>query len=194
MRSLKTSVKADFIKSHKAEIEASSSKNVSPESTGARSKPSTPTEEEMNADDKRELESYVQAESQKAKTSVKRNRPRTRTFTFSKGTSSPSKRAKSDNSNDAKSSNIPKSPSSTSLGKSTNSSVFGKTPKPTVPEEFVSYLRMVQRPEKVEVGKLHKLRLLLRNETVSWVDGFIRLGGMAEIVDLLHRIMQVEWR
>lgn len=148
----------------------------------------------MNADDKRELESYVQAESQKTQTSIKRNRPRSRTFTFSKGDSSPSKKAKSYAPNATKSSSIPKSPSSTSLSKGKNSSVFGKMPKPAVPEEYVSYLRKVQTPEEVEVGKLHKLRLLLRNETVSWVDSFIQLGGMVEIVDLLHRIMQVEWR
>jgi hypothetical protein len=46
----------------------------------------------------------------------------------------------------------------------------------------------------MEVGKIHKLRQLLRNETVSWVEAFIKLGGMAEIVDLLHRVMLVEWR
>ncbi|KAM7224138.1 Armadillo-type fold [Rhypophila decipiens] len=62
------------------------------------------------------------------------------------------------------------------------------------PADFVSYLRKVQRPEVVEVGKLHKLRLLLRNETVAWTEEFIRLGGMKEIVGLLHRIMDVEWR
>ncbi|KAK8045242.1 hypothetical protein PG993_005266 [Apiospora rasikravindrae] len=62
------------------------------------------------------------------------------------------------------------------------------------PVDFVSYLRKVQKPQLVEVGKLHKLRLLLRNETVSWTDEFIRQGGMEEIVSLLHRTMEVEWR
>lgn len=62
------------------------------------------------------------------------------------------------------------------------------------PSDFVSYLRKVQKPEAVEVGKLHKLRLLLRNETVAWTDEFVRQGGMQEIVALLHRIMDVEWR
>lgn len=64
----------------------------------------------------------------------------------------------------------------------------------TGPGDFVSYLQRVREPEQVEVGKLHKLRLLLRNETVAWTDEFVRLGGMKEIVDLLHRIMAVEWR
>jgi hypothetical protein len=62
------------------------------------------------------------------------------------------------------------------------------------PADFVAYLRKVQKPESVEVGKLHKLRLLLRNETVAWTDEFVRQGGMEEIVALLHRIMEVEWR
>ena len=63
-----------------------------------------------------------------------------------------------------------------------------------LPGDFVAYLQRVQKPEEVEVGKLHKLRLLLRNETVAWTDEFVRLGGMREIVELLYRIMAVEWR
>ena len=68
------------------------------------------------------------------------------------------------------------------------------TPKPAIPEEFVAYLRKVQKPESVEVGRLHKLRLVLRNERVAWVDSFITMGGMNEIISLLDRIMKVEWR
>ena len=56
------------------------------------------------------------------------------------------------------------------------------------------YLRRVRKPEAVEVGRLHKLRLLLRNETVAWTDDFIGQGGLEEIVGLLHRVMEVEWR
>ena len=63
-----------------------------------------------------------------------------------------------------------------------------------LPVDFVAYLQKTPRPENVEVGKLHKLRLLLRNETVAWTEDFIRQGGMKEIVELLHRIMAVEWR
>jgi hypothetical protein len=62
------------------------------------------------------------------------------------------------------------------------------------PSDFVTYLRKVQKPESVEVGKLHKLRLLLRNERVAWTEDFVKQGGMQEIVGLLHRIMAVEWR
>jgi len=62
------------------------------------------------------------------------------------------------------------------------------------PTDFIHYLREVQKPEIVEVGKLHKLRLLLRNETVAWVDAFILNGGMDEVIELLYRIIKVEWR
>jgi hypothetical protein len=77
---------------------------------------------------------------------------------------------------------------------SSNGGIFSKVKGFQAPRDFVSYLQKVQKPELVEVGKLHKLRLLLRNETVSWTDEFIRQGGMKEIVDLLHRIMDIEWR
>ncbi|KAK3350020.1 armadillo-type protein [Lasiosphaeria hispida] len=72
--------------------------------------------------------------------------------------------------------------------------IFAKVKGQQRPADFVSYLRKVQQPELVEVGKLHKLRLLLRNETVTWTEDFIRQGGMEEIVELLHRTMAVEWR
>ena len=37
--------------------------------------------------------------------------------------------------------------------------------------------------EYVEVSVLHKLRLVLRNETLRWVEGFTKLGGMEVIRD-----------
>ena len=82
----------------------------------------------------------------------------------------------------------------TSSGSSASTSLFNKLKAQQSPSDYVSYLRKVQKPELVEVGKLHKLRLLLRNETVAWIEEFIQQGGMAEIVGLLQRIMNVEWR
>ncbi|KAI0174198.1 armadillo-type protein [Pestalotiopsis sp. NC0098] len=84
-------------------------------------------------------------------------------------------------------------PSSSGSG-TTGGGILSKIKAQQGPAEFVAYLRKVQKPELVEVGKLHKLRLLLRNETVAWTDEFVRQGGMEEIVGLLHRIMDVEWR
>lgn len=81
-------------------------------------------------------------------------------------------------------------------GRSTSpgSGILSKIKLGQGPGDFVAYLRKVTKPEVVEVGKLHKLRLLLRNETVSWTEEFIEFGGMKEIVALLYRIMEVEWR
>ncbi|KAH9907477.1 armadillo-type protein [Xylariomycetidae sp. FL2044] len=81
-----------------------------------------------------------------------------------------------------------------SAGSNSGSGILSKMKLQLGPSDYVNYLRKVQKPEVVEVGKLHKLRLLLRNETVAWTEEFIRQGGMQEIVGLLHRIMDVEWR
>ena len=81
-----------------------------------------------------------------------------------------------------------------SAGSSSGGGILSKMKLQQGPMDYVNYLRKVQEPESVEVGKLHKLRLLLRNETVAWTEEFIRQGGMQEIVGLLHRIMEVEWR
>jgi hypothetical protein len=85
-------------------------------------------------------------------------------------------------------------PASSSSGSNIASGFLAKVKPQQGPLDYVAYLRKVQKPELVEVGKLHKLRLLLRNETVAWAEEFIREGGMKEIVGLLHRIMEVEWR
>lgn len=85
-------------------------------------------------------------------------------------------------------------PASSNSGSNIASGILAKVKLHQGPLDYVAYLRRVQKPELVEVGKLHKLRLLLRNETVAWAEEFISAGGMKEIVALLHRIMEVEWR
>ncbi|UKZ55181.1 hypothetical protein TrVGV298_008998 [Trichoderma virens] len=77
---------------------------------------------------------------------------------------------------------------------SAGSTLLSKIKLQQGPADYVAYLRKVRQPQQVEVGKLHKLRLLLRNETVAWIEEFIQHGGMKEIVGLLNRIMEVEWR
>jgi hypothetical protein len=181
MRSLALSMKKDFIRQDWAETAAVQS-----------GRPGTRDSNE-NADDAlRRLEGAE----------AKPKRPRSRTFTLSKGSkepNSPTKKLKPESalvghfrtkSEDAVSSygeNL------TSTGAAVASTLISKA-KGQVPDDFVSYLRKVPKPELVEVGKLHKLRLLLRNETVAWTDEFIGLGGMKEIVGLLHRTLEVEWR
>lgn len=133
----------------------------------------------------------------------KRARPRSRTFTFNRGDKegSPTKKQKSDGNNASgrvKSSEHSRSGSSktlTSLNAADAMAIgFGSQPNVPVPQDFVAYLKEVQDPQVVEVGRVHKLRLVLRNERVAWVDSFISMGGMTEVVALLNRIMAIEWR
>ncbi|KAI1211304.1 armadillo-type protein [Annulohypoxylon truncatum] len=133
------------------------------------------------------------------KEKVKKSRGRT--FTMSRGkksdSTSPVKKQKGEGSIGrhfrSRSTDSVASERPVSGGSSTGSGILSRVMQQG-PVDFVNYLRKVQKPELVEVGKLHKLRLLLRNETVTWTEEFIRQGGMQEIVSLLHRIMEVEWR
>jgi Ca2+-dependent lipid-binding protein len=182
LRTLKTSVKANLIKGNDLDLGSIPKTKSAPESTTKeKGSNSRPTSKDSAEDESPE----------DAKKSAKRTRTRSKTFTFSK--SSPSKKSKGETTGGepgTSKSLLPKSTSTVSLvGRSSMD-----TGKHTSPEEYVSYLRSEQKPEKVVVGKVHKLRQLLRNETVSWVETFIKLGGMAEIVGLLQRIMLVEWR
>lgn len=199
MRGLKPSVKADFIRSHKVDVSQATSSPAEEEKPAKKTdkKKSTKTKgakESENIEDEDVFEDGM--------ATPKRSRPRSRTFTFSKG-DSPTKKQKGGNETPShrrdKSIEAPvlKSPSSTSLAGSSSgdgSARLQKAQKTAAPGEFVLYLHKTTKPQDVEVGRLHKLRLLLRNETVAWVDAFIREGGMTEIIALLHRIMEVEWR
>ena len=131
--------------------------------------------------------------------SPRKSRSRSRTFTLSKGRSS-SKKPKADRSPSRTRPKSNDSMPSDSVDPANSSmaaqalSFITKPAKPVGPEDYIHYLRKVQLPASVEVGKMHKLRQMLRNETVAWVDLFISKGGMTEIVDLLYRIIKVEWR
>ena len=139
-------------------------------------------------------------QAEESASSKKKSRPRSLTFTLGKGDQSPTKKQKGDRSlshGRNKSVELARTSSSTSLQDSASTSrlgFLGRAPKPAVPDDFISYLKKVQKPQSVEVGRLQKLRQLLRNETVSWVDEFITKGGMAELVSLLYRIIDIEWR
>ena len=195
MRSLDTNIKADFIKKDKSGSGSASSTEglllqSSRPSTGKRSQ----TDDVITPDTEEVVDQVVSTES------PKKQRPRSRTFTFSKSGQSPSKKQKSErpvSHQRTKSGGLTPSASSTSLvsdGGAQGSTFSGRANKPAVPEDYIEYLRKVQAPELVEVGKIHKMRQLLRNETVGWVDTFIVQGGMTELVELLYRIIKVEWR
>ena len=188
MRSLDTNIKADFIKQDKAGSGSTSSTEdlalpYTRPNAGKRSK----TDDGANE----------HATEQQRNETPKKSRPRSLTFTLGKGDQSPSKRHKSGLHQRTKSGASTPNASSKPLdpaGHGHEVSLFGKADKFTLPEQVIGYLQKVQQPQSVEIGKIQKLRQLLRNETVGWVDLFIAHGGMAETIDLLYRIIAVEWR
>ena len=163
-------------------------------STGKRSQ----TEDGLALCNEKSVDSSRQAES------PQKSRPRSRTFTFSKGEGegSPAKKQKPGrpvSHHRSKSGDLRSSESSSSLGysettKSGSCGLFGRANVFATPEDCIGYLQQTPQPQNVEVGKIHKLRQLLRNETVEWVNKFITDGGMTGLIDLLHRIIAVEWR
>ncbi|KAL5340496.1 armadillo-type protein [Aspergillus crustosus] len=186
MRSLDTNIKADFIQKDKNECatpHSAGGSTYATESTGSRGR---------GKEKKEDRDSYDSKGS--------RSRSRSRGFTFRGNSSSPSKKARPES---GSSHRRPKSADLTAPGLSkiltpststTSLAATAHRDTATDPSDFVHYLKEIQKPEIIEVGKIHKLRILLRNETISWVDSFIAEGGMDEIVQLVYRIMKVEWR
>ncbi|KAL4776368.1 armadillo-type protein [Aspergillus nidulans var. acristatus] len=185
MRSLDTNIKVDFIQKDKLESTTphSAASTYPAESTGRRGR---------GKDKKEEHDSYDSKGS--------RSRSRSRGFTFSRGnSSSPTKKRPESGSSHRRPKSIDLSAPGLSKiltpnASTTSLAVTARRDTATDPSDFVHYLKEIQKPEIIEVGKIHKLRILLRNETVSWVDSFIAEGGMDEIVQLVYRIMKVEWR
>ncbi|KAI9890643.1 MAG: hypothetical protein M1814_003712 [Vezdaea aestivalis] len=126
----------------------------------------------------------------------KRERPRSKTFSLHKNdrSESPSKRQKS---SETKTSELTTRSTTTfkaGMASPTKGSGIASIPKYKGPERFVSYLQSICRPETVEIGKIQELKLSLRAERVEWVDEFVRSGGMTDLIGLLHRTIEVEWR
>ena len=188
MRRLDTNIKADFVKQDKAGPgSASSTEGL----TGNKARPSSRKHDQVDNGASEQMNEHEGVET------PRKSRPRSLTFTFSKGDQSPSKRQKSSSHQRARSGEVIPSASSKPSSPAINSSglsLFSKTDKFALPEQVIGYLRKVQQPQAVEVGKIQKLRQLLRNETVGWVDEFIAQGGMMEIVELLNRTIAIEWR
>ena len=129
---------------------------------------------------------------------TKRSRSRSRGFAFGKDRS-PSKRPRSTTKPRAiMSLNNLSSTSIQSLGydgaRDSKEEASLPVAASKAPEDFIDFLCRVQQPQSVEVGKLHKLRLLARNESVIWVDTFISQDGMDALLGLLNRIIDMEWR
>ena len=201
MRSLDTNIKADFIKQDKTGSgSALSAEGLMSRSVGAQVDKRSNTGQGSKTNNATLAGGKYPPKSVDLVESPKKSRPRSRAFTFSKGDSSPLKKQKAERPKShisAKSTEVVLTESSKSLTSAEAGQALAflnKPTKPAVPEDFISYLRKTQKPETVEVGRLHKLRQLLRNETVAWVDVFISKGGMTEVVGLLYRIIAVEWR
>ena len=213
LRSLDARIKADFIKQDKSENHIVAGVGLSSLSTTAtldteRDTGTTKKKDRLGSDgDAKPPKTPRKSQKEDPWESPrKRSRPRSKTFSLHRSDksacSSPSKKQKSGDGHG--------SPRTTSIDlvsslASSNSLIatgiadaltvgIGSRSQPAIPGDFVRYLKQVRRPQEVEVGKLHKLRLVLRNERVAWVDQFISTGGMMEVVGLLKRIMAVEWR
>lgn len=194
MRSLTMRVKSDFIKQDQGAHKLEDSSPPGSITNREKSEPSNKLVSETS-------KVPTKGDEDDSK-STKRSRARSRTFTFSrgrkeeKGEGSPSKKQRSQSRSRPTSIIIPTANASkTDLTPTTPTGSFGrKSAPPALPADYILYLRQNQDPTKVEVGRLHKLRILLRNETVAWVDAFITQDGMLEIVNLLKRTMALEWR
>lgn len=187
MRSLDTSIKTHLVKQHEADSNSASSKeglSACSVGTGNGKRPS-PHESVLEASNSK---SAVELTS-----SPKKSRPRSLTFTFNKGDQSPAKRQKSGDLNSSGKSSTPSS-GSASRPNSSHGSVFGRVDKFAQPDQILDYLAQVRSPQAVELSKIQKLRQILRNETVGWVEDFIARGGMTELANLLYRTIDVEWR
>ncbi|KAL9607606.1 MAG: hypothetical protein Q9167_007493 [Letrouitia subvulpina] len=199
MRLLNANIKADFIKKDKTTSGSVSSTGSSASARSESTVCSRPATAQRSLTDKQPYSADIKtAGNPENPESPKKSRPRSRTFTFSKGDSSTKKprsdRSKSrgrSKSRERKSEEVSRSHT---IEFASKSSIFSRPSKPILPEEFVSYLRKTTKPEAVETEKVHKLRQLLRNETVGWVDDFIEKGGIVELIGLLNRILEVEWR
>ena len=190
MRTLETKLKAEFIRQHKTKSPtkgSSSSRDNLPASPTKRPRAETAGVDPSIRDDEGG--------------SPKKARPRSFQLTLSKSSQSPTKKQQGEKQGSrgrSKSGELPQSVSSASLlgmqaSKYSLSALVGGT-RQSSPQEFIDYFHKPQKLQNVEVGRMQRLRQLLRNETVEWVDMFIAQGGMEEVVNLLYKIIEMEWR
>ena len=178
MRSLDPTIKTDFVTKHQVGHEPASADSSRKHRKGL---PSVAYDQNADISSPGRDPSAVAQQTRDSK-----SRPRSGNFALPKGAL-----ARKDGKPDSAYSHQRQRSGDTSRPSSRGST---KPDEMTAPSEFVHYLKEVQKPEIVEVGKLHKLRILLRNETVAWVEAFISSSGMDELIQLLYRTMKVEWR
>jgi len=191
MRSLNTRIKADFIRKESSITGSTSSADSFAQHCSDTPIFSRPKNGQKSAADGR-LDPTHNVPIMDVET-PKKSRPRSLTFTRSKNDAT-AKKERPVSHLRTKSSDASSSRSFTSSGAAQSLSFINRTPKAASPGDYISYIQKVRQPQVVEVGRIQKLRQLLRNETVLWVDTFLEKGGMTEIVSLLYRIMEIEWR
>lgn len=194
MRGLDANIKRDFIKN---DIKAGAMSDNGDSETGSHVSNSTSKRSKRDRSQRRNEEKGAENEGNSMEEhdspSKRRSRSRSRTFTFSKGDRSKKSRSQSRPRSLMSLRNLSSS-SVNSIGLDGSSESKDGARRRADPDEFVGFLKDGTAPEKIEVGKLQKLRRLLRHESVAWVDEFIGEGGMDAVVGLLQRIMKVEWR
>lgn len=196
MRSLKPDVKAGLIKGERVGS-GTSSHSMAGEAVDVRSSARSTLRKE---DDRPKSQDD---EEKDGKRSRSRSRPRSRILTLSKREeTSPTKPERPGSSSRSRSKSRNKSAdltssrptSSRAMASTVSLASLSQADSATTPGDFIHYLREVQKPGLVEVSKLHKLRILLRNEAISWTDHFVTKGGMDELMALFYRITKIEWR
>jgi hypothetical protein len=66
---------------------------------------------------------------------------------------------------------------------------------PETPEVFVQWLKSYKSTDiNMDVGRVKKLRMLLRNEVTTWVADFLDAGGYVRILERIQDLLDVEWR
>lgn len=196
MRNLKPDVKAGLMKGERSGS-GSSSGSVPLHGVDSRSSAGSPKKSDNDRPKSQD------DDGKEGKRSRSRSRPRSRILTLSKSDeTSPTKADRPGSSSRSRSKTRNKSTditssrptSSRAMASSVSLASLNVTDSATTPGDFIHYLREVQKPELVEVSKIHKLRILLRNEAISWTDHFVTRGGMDELIQLFYRIAKIEWR
>ena len=194
MRSLNTKIKADFVRKETAIISPTSSAGSAHGRMPDIDAPKRPQSWYRSATDgDSKVPDSIVGNCTSITETPKKSRPRSLTFTRSKGDSDTKKERPRSHSR-TKSSDTTSSQSLDSSNFTKALSFKDRVPRSASPDDCISYLRKVRQPQIIEVGRIQKLRQLLRNETIVWVNTFVDKGGMTEVVALLYRIMEIEWR
>ncbi|KAH8117766.1 armadillo-type protein [Phellopilus nigrolimitatus] len=93
---------------------------------------------------------------------------------------------------------MPRSSSKGHLGlgaksESTGAKAESKWAKDMSPSRYANILTSTSSVE-LDIEAVKKLRLLLRNESASWTESFLQLGGYSAVLTRLNELLEVEWR